>query len=534
MFLGKEIRFDSTARSALRRGMDRLAEAVRITLGPGGRSVMLHTGHGGPAITSDGATIAREIELPDPLENLGAGLGREVSANTRAAAGDGTSTAVVIAQFLVDEGLQAIEAGANPGALKRGMDLAREAALAHLRAGSIQLTSRAGIARIATRAAGGDVMLGERIAEAIERVGSRGPIRIEPGDAAEARLEITDGLQFDAGYLSPYFVNDPEEMQVRLEDCLVLAFEQAASRAEELRPALEAAAGSGRPLLLVGDELDGDALAALVVNRLRGALEVCAVRAPGFGERRREMLEDLALLTGGQFVSGAEGRTLSALGESALGRARLVTVDRDVTTVLEGFGASGQVEARRLQAIGELAEATGSFERDRLRDRLSRLNASIGVIRLAAEGGSDLRERRSRAEDALRATAAAVEEGVVVGGGAALARAASAIESLGLRGDEETGARILAGALGAPARSIAWNAGYEGAAVLDRLCRLDERSGFDVRTGEFVDFVEAGIVDPLKVVRVALQQAGNVAGIILTTEVLVLDSGERPDSSPPG
>ncbi len=528
--MGKEIRFDSTARAVLRRGLDRLAEAVRVTLGPGGRNVMLHTGRGGPAITSDGATIAREIELPDPLENLGAGLGREVSANTQEAAGDGTSTAVVIAQFLVDEGFQAIEAGAHPGALKRGMELAREAALAHLREYSVQLETRKGIAGIATAAAGGDTRLGERIAEAVERVGARGPIRIESGEALEPRLEISEGLQFDAGYLSPYFVNEPEEMQVRLEDCLVLAFEQAASRAEELRPALEAAAGAGRPLLLVGDELDGDALAALVVNRLRGALEVCAVRAPGFGERRREMLEDLALLTGGQFLSGAEGRTLSSMGEAAFGRARLVTVGRDVTTVIEGFGVAGQVEARRTQAMQDLEHATGSFERDRLRDRLSRLNAVLGVIRLPADQASDPHERRARAEDALRATCAAVEEGVVAGGGAALVRAGSAVEALGLHGDEETGARILAGALGAPARNIAWNAGFEGAAVVEKLLRLDEPMGFDVRTGEFADFVEKGIVDPLKVVRVALQQAVHVAGMILTTDVLVLGPETLPES----
>jgi chaperonin GroEL len=474
--------------------------------------------------------VAREIELEDPLENLGAGLGREVCSSMRAAVGGGATTAVVLTRQLVEEGLLALDAGTHPASLQRGLELALEAVLAHLKSVRLSTGDSDLLARVAAAHTGEHPDLGLRVAEAIRALGPNGSLRVEVSLAGESRLELTEGLCFEGGYLSPYFVNDPEEMQVRLDGALILVYARQDPSAEDLAAACGVAEAAARPLLVVGDELEGEALASLVVRRLQGGQEICAVRAPGFGGRQLEFLEDLALLTGATLLVGDEGRRLSTVDEAALGRAHSATVGRDATTLTFQAGARAEVERRREAAAGELTRATGSRDRERLRERLARLRGSMGVLHVGGEDEQDAAERCARAEDAVRAVRAAVEEGVVAGGGAALVRASAFAVPAGLASEEESGARILAGALLAPARAIAWNAGYEGAAVLARLLESDSATTFDARTGQFVNARDAGILDPLVVLRAALEQSVRAAIQIWTTDAVVIDEPGPPDS----
>ena len=529
----RRIRFDDAARASLRRGLDRLAAAVSVTLGPGGRSVLLHTSHGGPVHTTDGTSVAREIELEDPLENLGAGLGREVCASMRAAVGDGATTAVVLTRQLVEEGLLALDAGAHPASLQRGLELALESVLTHLRSTRILPDQDDILAQVGVAQAGDHPDISRWVAEALGVLGSSGSLRIEAGLAAESRLELTDGLTFDGGYLSPYFVNDPEEMQVTLGRSRVLVFARQTPAAADLALALETSAAAGLPLLVVGDELDGDALASLVVRKLQGGQEICAVRAPGFGGRQMELLEDLALLSGAVLLVGDEGLRLSTMEASAMGEARSVTVGRDTTTLTLDAGPREDVERRLRTAVQDLASATGSRDRERLRERLARLRGSIGVLHVGGRDELEMADRRARAEDVLRAARAAAREGVVAGGGAALARASAFALPPGLAPEEESGARILAGALLAPARAIAWNAGYEGAAVVSRLLKMDQLGVFDARTGQFLSAMDSGILDPLLVLRSALEQSARVAIQIWGTDAVVVDD-DGPEDRDPG
>ena len=524
--MSKEIRFDDAARAALRRGIDRVADTVKVTLGPCGRSIVIDHG-GAPTLTNDGITVIRQIELPDPIENLGAALMREVSGRTQDLAGDGTTTAVVLTQALIDLGFDAVAAGARPVALKRGIDRAVEAVVRELQRIGKPLRSEEQIAQVAALAANREQELGQLVAEAVGRLGAAGIISVREVMGLESSLEITAGLQFPGGYLSPYFVNRPEEMRVELRNCWVLVHDRPMTSLSELLPALELSATFERPLLLVTEELDGDALSTLVVNRLKGSLEVCAVRAPGFGERRREIMEDLALLTGGVVLPESGGRGLASLSPTDFGRAGGATIERDSTTVIQGGGTREEIEARRRDVRRRLEALGSGAERDRLEARLQRLEGAVGVLRVGGLTEAELRERRERAEDALAAARAAMSEGIVAGGGVALLGAGRAALRLDLSGDEALGARIVAAALEAPARTIARNAGHSPDEAAAEVERSEGRAALNVLTGRYEDFEASGIVDPVKVVRVALQNAGSIAGMILTTDCLITETDEE-------
>jgi len=534
--LGKQIRFDEAAREALARGVTQLAGAVRVTLGPRGRNVVIDRTDGAPTITNDGLTILREIELADPFENMGAQLVKEVATRTGEVAGDGTTTATVLAHSIVNEGLRAIAAGCNPIALRRGIERTVLAVVDELRERSQQVEGRADVLKVATVSANNDATVGEMIAAAIDRVGKTGVITVEEGRGMETALEVVEGVRLDRGYLSPYFVTDPERMEVVLDDPLILLTDSKLSGVKELLPAMEHAARLKRPLVVLGEDIEGEALATLVVNRLRGTVSSVAVRAPWGGEERDAWLEDLAVLTGARAYTGARGLTLERFDVQDFGRAKRVLVDKDTTTVLEGGGVQAEIRRRIASLRKELDASDTDYDRDRLRARLGRVTGGVAVIHVGAPTELEMRERKARVEDALSATRAALEEGVIVGGGVALLRSQSVARALDLAGEERVGQEIVARALEEPARQIATNAGEEGAVAVERIRRGHGNFGFNALTGRYEDLVESGIVDATKVVRCALQNAASIGSLVLTTDAIVVDSpeeeteGETPES----
>jgi chaperonin GroEL len=530
--MGKRIEFDDVARASLRRGVEQLAGAVRVTLGPRGRNVVLDRGSGAPIITNDGLTIAREIELTDPFENMGAQLVREVATKTGEVAGDGTTTATVLAYGIIRRGLQAIAAGNNPVALRRGIERAVAAVVEDLRMRSRPVESREAIRRVAMVSANDDAAIGALVAEAVERVGRQGVITVEEGRGMETSLEVVEGVRIEGGYLSPYFVTHPDTMEAVLENPLVLLTEYKCSGARDLMAAMECAARVGRPLLVVAEDVEGEGLATLVVNRLRGTVSSVAVKAPKIGDRRRALLEDLAVLTGAHLFAADLGRGLDSIVESDLGRASRARIDRDTTTLVEGGGPAAAIRERIAAIERELAASDSDYDREWLRERLGRLSGGVAVIRVGAPTEVAMAERRSRIEDALAATHAALEEGVVVGGGVALLRARAAVRALSASGDEAVGRDLVFETLEEPARQIAENAGADGAVVVARILAGTDDYGFNALTGEFVDLFEAGIIDPTKVTRSALQHAASIGTMVLTTDAIVVDS-ESDEATPP-
>ena len=527
----KDIRLSSDARERMLRGIDTLAEAVRVTLGPKGRNVLLDKSYGAPRITKDGVTVAKEIELSDKFENMGAQMVREVASKTSTVAGDGTTTATVLAHAIVREGVKAVAAGMNPMDLRRGIDLAVEAVVADVKKRAKKVASNDEIAQVGTISANGDSEIGRMLAEAMKKVGNEGVITVEEAKSLETELDIVEGMQFDRGYLSPYFVTNAEKMLVELEEPYILLHEKKLSGLQPLLPVLEAVVQSGRPLLIVAEDIEGEALATLVVNKLRGGLKVAAVKAPGFGDRRKAMLEDLAALTGGEVISEDLGIKLENVTLEMLGGAKRVRIDKENTTVIDGAGKKEDISARTNQIRVQIEETTSDYDREKLEERLAKLAGGVAVIRVGGNSEVEVKERKDRVDDAMHATKAAVEEGVVAGGGVALLYAIRALEGLTpANGDQKVGIDIVRKALQAPARQIAENAGTEGSVVVGRLMdKNDPNYGYDAQSGEFKDMVAAGIIDPAKVVRVALQDAASVAGLLITTEAMVTD---RPEPKP--
>jgi chaperonin GroEL len=525
----KQLLFDVDARRSLEAGVDKLANVVRVTLGPKGRNVVLDKKWGAPTITNDGVTIAKEIELEDHYENLGAQLAKEVATKTNDVAGDGTTTATVLAQALVHEGLRNVAAGANPMGLKRGMERAVEAVAEAIRNQSHEIESQDEIAAVAAISAQ-DAEIGRIIAEAMDKVGKDGVITVDESQTFGMELEFTEGMQFDKGYISPYFVTDPERMEAVLEDPYILVANQKISSAQVLLPVLEKAVQSGKPLVVIAEDVDGEALATLVVNKIRGTFKSVAVKAPGFGDRRKAMLADIAILTGGQVISEEVGLKLENATLDLLGRARRVTITKDDTTIVEGAGTEEDIKGRIAQIKQEIDNTDSDWDREKLQERLAKLAGGVGVIKVGAATEVELKEKKHRIEDALSATRAAIEEGIVAGGGVALIRAQSALDKLDLTGDEATGATIVRKALELPLYWIAANAGYEGAVVVAKVRELSDSQGLDAAAGEYGDLFKAGVVDPAKVTRSAVQNAVSIAALLLTTETLVVDKPEEEEA----
>jgi chaperonin GroEL len=529
----KQLLFKEEARGALLQGVNIMAHAVKVTLGPKGRNVVIARKFGSPTITKDGVTVAKEIELKDPNKDLGAQMIKEVAAKTSDVAGDGTTTATVLAQAIFREGLKNVAAGANPMALGRGIQQAVEMVVEELRHMSRATRDKKEIAQVATIAANNDTAIGDLIAEAMEKVGKDGVITVEEAKAMETTLEVVEGMQFDRGYLSPYFVTNAERMDVALEEALVLVYEKKLSAMKDMLPLLEQVARSGKPLLIIAEDLEGEALATLVVNKLRGTLACCAVKAPGFGDRRKAMLEDVATLTGGKAITEDLGIKLENLTLDDLGRAKKVVVDKDTTTIIEGAGNTRAIESRIKQLRAQIEEATSDYDREKLQERLAKLAGGVAVVKVGAATETEMKEKKARVEDALNATRAAVEEGIVPGGGVALLRAAEALDGLKLSGDEGTGVGIVRRALEEPIRQIVENAGLEGSVVVEKVkAMVPVTRGFDAETNEYVDMIRAGIIDPTKVERVALQHAASIAALLLTTEALVTDSADGGPADP--
>jgi chaperonin GroEL len=529
----KILEFHSEARDALQRGVDALADAVKVTLGPRGRNVVIDKKWGAPTITNDGVTIAREVELDDPSENLGAQLAKEVATKTNDVAGDGTTTATVLAQAMVREGLRNVAAGAAPLALKRGIDVAVAKVSDHLLSVAREVEKKDEIAQVAAISAQ-DTAIGELIAEAMDKVGKDGVITVEESQTMGLELEFTEGMQFDKGYISPYFVTDPERMEAVLDDPYILIHQGKISAVADLLPLLEKVVQAGKPLLVIAEDVDGEALATIVVNKIRGTFTSVAVKAPGFGDRRKAMLEDMAILTGAQVVAEEVGLKLDQVGIDVLGTARRVTVTKDDTTIVEGGGSKSAVEDRVRQLRQEIENTDSDWDREKLQERVAKLAGGVAVIRVGAATEVELKERKHRLEDAVSATRAAVEEGIVAGGGASLLHAASVLDDTGLTGDEATGAAIVRRALDEPLRWIAQNAGHEGYVVVSKVRELKPGHGFDAQAGEYVDLVAAGVVDPVKVTRSALQNAASIAGMLLTTETLVVEKPKDEDEDAHG
>jgi chaperonin GroEL len=533
----KELQFDTDARSKLKRGVDQLAEAVKVTLGPKGRNVVIDKKFGSPTVTKDGVTVAKEVELSDPIENMGAQMVKEVATKTSDLAGDGTTTATVLAQAIFREGLKNVTAGANPMELKRGIDRAVEAVVEQLKAISVPSAGKKEIAQVGTISANNDKEIGNLIAEAMEKVGKDGVITVEEAKGLETTLETVDGMQFDRGYLSPYFVTDPEKMEAVLDDPYILIHDKKISAMKELLPVLEKVAQSGRPMLIIAEDVEGEALATLVVNKLRGTLKVCAVKAPGFGDRRKEMLRDIAVLTGGQVVSEELGFKLENSTLNDLGRAKRVTVDKDNTTVVDGKGKENDIQGRINEIKAAVEKSTSDYDREKLQERLAKLSGGVAVINVGAATETEMKEKKARVEDALHATRAAVEEGIVPGGGVALVRAQIGLDKLKGTDDEKIGVEIVRRALEEPIRMIAQNAGAEGSIVVGRVKESKEKNfGYNAATDNYEDLVRAGVIDPTKVTRTALQNAASIAGLLLTTECVVVEKKEdKPaPSAPPG
>jgi chaperonin GroEL len=526
----KIINFGADARTKILKGVNLLADAVTVTLGPRGRNVVIEKSWGAPTVTKDGVTVAKEIQLEDKFENMGAQMVKEVASKTSDVAGDGTTTATVLARSIFTEGAKMVAAGHDPMTLKRGIDKAVAKVVDELKALSKATKGRDEISQVGTVSANGDTEIGEIIAEAMDKVGKEGVITVEEAKSLETSLDVVEGMQFDRGYLSPYFVTDPERMEAVLEDPFILIHEKKISAMKDLLPVLEQVAKSGRPLLIIAEEVEGEALATLVVNKIRGTLHVCAVKAPGFGDRRKAMLEDIAILTGGKMIAEELGIKLEAVTLNDLGRCKRVVVDKDNTTVIDGAGKKGDIEGRIKQIRAQIDETTSDYDREKLQERLAKMVGGVAVIRVGAATEVEMKEKKARVEDAMHATRAAVEEGVVPGGGVALVRASTALDNLKVDEGERVGVQIVRRAVEDPARRIAANAGADGAVVLDKIKNGRGSFGFNAAKEEFEDLLKAGIIDPTKVVRSALQNAASVAGLLLTTEAVV---AEKPEDKAP-
>ena len=532
----KQIVYSENSRQAILRGVNQLADAVKVTLGPKGRNVVLEKKFGGPTITKDGVTVAKEVELRDPLENMGAQMVREVASKTSDIAGDGTTTATILAQAIFREGVKSVAAGANPMALKRGVEKAVEAVVDEVRKFSKPVSGDA-IAQVGTISANGDSTIGNIIAEAMQKVGKDGVITVEESKTMVTELQTVDGMQFDRGYLSPYFISDPDRMEAVLEDPYILIHEKKISNMKDLLPLLEQIARAGKPLLILAEEVEGEALATLVVNKLRGTLNACAVKAPGFGDRRKAMLEDIAILTGGKSIMEETGIKLEGVRLEDLGRAKRVTVDKDNTTLVDGGGEQKAIEGRIKQLRAQIDETTSDYDREKLQERLAKLAGGVAVIKVGAATETEMKEKKARVEDALHATRAAVEEGIVPGGGVALLRAGKALANLKVPGDEQIGVDMIRRAVEEPLRQISGNAGYEGAIVIEKVrASNDNNFGFNAANGEFEDLVKSGVIDPTKVTRSALQHAASISALMLTTEAMICEIPEKkaPAAPAPG
>jgi chaperonin GroEL len=532
----KDVKFSTDARERMLRGVDILANAVKVTLGPKGRNVVLDKSYGAPRVTKDGVTVAKDIELKDKFENMGAQMVREVASRTSDIAGDGTTTATVLAQAIVREGVKSVAAGMNPMDLKRGIDLAVQTVVEDLKKRSRKISSNAEIAQVGTISANGDVEIGGMLAEAMQRVGNEGVITIEEAKSFDTELEVVEGMQFDRGYLSPYFITDAEKMQAVLDDPYVLIHEKKLSGLQTMLPLLEAVVQSGKPLLIIAEDVEGEALATLVVNRLRGGLKVAAVKAPGFGDRRKAMLQDIAVLTGGTAISEDVGIKLENVTLDMLGRAKRVIITKDETTVVSGSGKKADIQARCSQLKAQIEETTSDYDREKLQERLAKLAGGVAVIRVGGMTETEVKERKDRVDDALHATRAAVEEGIVPGGGTALLRSAAKLAKLEVENaDQMVGIRIVRRALEAPLRQIAENAGTDGSIVIGKVLEnKDQQWGYNAQTGKYTDLVKDGVIDPTKVVRAALQHAGSVAGLLITTEAMIADKPEKKAPGMPG
>ncbi len=529
----KKIAFDQEAREAIRSGVRKLSRAVKVTLGPRGRNVILEKSFGSPTVTKDGVTVAKEIELSDAYENMGAQMVKEVASKTSEIAGDGTTTATVLAEAIFEEGLRNVTAGASPIALKRGIEAAVAAIIGELKSMSKEVKGKKEIAQVGSIASNNDEEIGKQIADAMEKVGKDGVITVEEGKGLETTVEWVEGMQFDKGYSSPYFINKPESMEVVLEKPYVLVHEKKISAVKDLVPVLEKIAKAGRPLLIIAEEVEGEALATLVVNKLRGVFECAAVKAPGFGDRRKAMLEDIAVLTGGRALFEDLGIELSSVKTDDLGQAKKVVIDKENTTIIEGAGESSAIQGRIAQIKREIESTTSDYDREKLQERLAKLSGGVAQINVGAATETEMKEKKARVEDALHATRAAVEEGILPGGGVALIRASRALDKLKLHGDEKVGVNIVRRALESPLRQIAVNAGCDGAIVVQRVKESTNGSeGFDARSGEYVDLVKEGIIDPTKVTRTALQNAASIATLLLTTEALISEIPEEKERMP--
>ncbi|MCC0014154.1 MAG: chaperonin GroEL [Hoeflea sp.] len=520
----KEVKFGRTAREKMLRGVDILADAVKVTLGPKGRNVIIDKSFGAPRITKDGVTVAKEIELEDKFENMGAQMVREVASKTNDIAGDGTTTATVLAQAIVREGGKAVAAGMNPMDLKRGIDLAVTEVIASLQKKAKKIKTSAEVEQVGTISANGETQIGKDIAEAMQKVGNEGVITVEEAKTAESELEVVEGMQFDRGYLSPYFVTNPDKMVAELDDVYILLHEKKLSNLQAMLPVLEAVVQTSKPLLIISEDVEGEALATLVVNKLRGGLKIAAVKAPGFGDRRKAMLEDIAILTGGQVISEDIGIKLENVTLEMLGRAKKVSITKETTTIVDGAGKKKEIEGRITQIKAQIEETSSDYDREKLQERLAKLAGGVAIIRVGGATETEVKERKDRVDDALNATRAAVQEGIVAGGGTALLRASGAITVKGVNADQEAGINIIRRALQAPCRQIATNAGDEASIVVGKI--LDQKSdtfGYNAQTGEYGDMITMGIVDPVKVVRTALQDAASIAGLLITTEAMIAE-----------
>jgi chaperonin GroEL len=529
--MAKQLVYDADARSALKRGVDKVADAVRITIGPKGRNVVLDKKFGSPTITNDGVTIAKEIELEDAFENMGAQLVKEVASKTNDIAGDGTTTSVVLAAAIIGEGLRNVTAGANPMLLKIGIQKAVDEVVKAIKEQSVQIADREKIAQVATISSG-DPKIGDMVADAMEKVGKDGVITVEESRGIEDELKLVDGMQFDKGYISPYMVTDATRMEAVLEDPYILITDKKISAVADLLPVLEKVVQSGKPLLIIAEDVEGEAQATIIVNKLRGTFTAVAVKAPGFGDRRKAMLEDISILTGGQVVSEELGLKLDSVQLNQLGKARRVTITKDDTTIVEGAGKPEQIKGRINQIKAEIEKTTSDWDKEKLQERLAKLAGGVAVIKVGAPTETELKEKKHRMEDAVSATRAAVEEGIVPGGGAVLVHAQSSLDSLKLTGDEATGVALVRRALEEPLRQIVNNAGWEGSVVVEKVRNLPKGQGFDANKGEYTDMIKAGIVDPTKVTRSALQNAASIAAMLLTTEALVSDIPEKKAAAP--
>jgi chaperonin GroEL len=534
----KELHFNTDARAALKRGIDQLAEAVKVTLGPRGRNVVIDKKFGAPTVTKDGVTVAKEIELSDPLENMGAQMVKEVATKTSDIAGDGTTTATVLAQAIFREGLKNVTAGANPMAIKRGIDRAVQAVVDELKKISVPTTGKKEIAQVGAISANNDSEIGNLIAEAFDKVGKDGVITVEEAKGLETSLETVEGMQFDRGYVSPYFVTDPEKMEAVLEDAFILIHDKKVSSMKDLLPVLEKVAQQGKPLLIIAEDVEGEALATLVVNKLRGTLKVCAVKAPGFGDRRKAMLQDIAVLTNGQVISEEVGFKLENAVVTDLGRAKRVVIDKDNTTIIDGAGAEDKIQGRIKEIRVAIDSSTSDYDKEKLQERLAKLSGGVAVINVGAATEAEMKEKKARVEDALHATKAAAEEGIVPGGGVAFIRAQRALKGLKLDPDEQIGVDIIRRSIEEPIRMIVQNAGGEGSIVVEKVrASKDDAFGYNALTDTYENLVQAGVIDPTKVTRTALQNAASIAGLLLTTEALIVEKKEKeaPHSGgPPG